>query len=230
VIEYSQFCPLSKSAEVLGEKWTLLIVRELVLGATRFNQIQRGIPRISPTVLTARLAELAQRGVILRRRIPEQKAYEYRLTESGRELYPLLMKMSEWGMRWARRGIVDEELDVEYLMADIQRRIDTSKLPDGRTVLKFTYTDLDDFAEWWVKIDDRKVELCLDDPGYEVDVFFTTDLMTMTEVWMGDLPLKKAQADRRLKVVGLSALIRNLGSWFPLHVHAQIRPARPQGK
>lgn len=230
MIEYSQFCPLSKAAEVLGEKWTLLIVRELVLGATRFNQIQRGIPRISPTVLTARLAELAQRGVILRRRMPEQKGYEYRLTESGRELYPLLLNMSEWGMRWARRGIVDEELDVEYLMADIQRRIDTSKLPDGRTILKFTYTDLDDFAEWWVKIDEGKIELCLDDPGYEVDVFFTTDLMTMTEVWMGDLALKKAQADRRLKIVGLSALLRNLGSWFPLHVHAGIRPARPYAK
>jgi DNA-binding HxlR family transcriptional regulator len=230
VIEYSQFCPLSKAAEVLGEKWTLLIVRELVLGATRFNQIQHGIPRISPTVLTARLAELAQRGVILRRRIPEQKGYEYRLTESGRELLPLLMKMSEWSMRWVRRGIVDEELDVEYLMADIQRRIDTSKLPDGRTTLKFTYTDLDEFAEWWVKIDERKIELCLDDPGYEVDVFFTTDLKTMTEVWMGDLALRKAQADRRLKIVGLSALLRNLGAWFPLHVHAGIRPARPQAK
>jgi DNA-binding HxlR family transcriptional regulator len=223
VIEYSQFCPLSKTAEVLGEKWTLLIVRELVLGATRFNQIQRGIPRISPTVLNARLAELAERGVILRRRIPEQKGYEYRLTESGRELFPLLLKMSEWGMRWARRGIGEEELDVEYLMADIRRRMDTGKLPDGRTILKFIYTDLDDFAEWWVKIDGRNVELCLDDPGYEVDVYFTTDLMTMTEVWMGDLPLKKAQADRRLKIVGPSTLLRNLASWFPLHMHAGIQ-------
>jgi len=226
VIEYSQFCPLSKTAEVLGEKWTLLIVRELVLGATRFNQIQRGLPRISPTVLNTRLAELTERGVIVRRRIPEQKGYEYRLTESGRELYPLLLKMSEWGMRWARRGIREEELDVEFLMGDIRRRLDTGKLPDGRTVLKFTYTDLKEFAEWWVKIDDGNVELCLDDPGHEVDVFFTTNLKTMTEVWMGDLPLRKAQADRRLKIVGPSTLLRNLAAWFPLHMHAGIRPAR----
>lgn len=225
MIEYSQFCPLSKTAEVLGEKWTLLIVRELVLGATRFNQIQRGIPSISPTVLNTRLAELTERGVIARRRIPEQKGYEYRLTESGRELYPLLLKMSEWGMRWARRGIREEELDVEFLMGDVRRRLDTGKLPDGRTVLKFTYTDLEEFAEWWVKIDDGSVELCLDDPGHEVDVFFTTDLKTMTEVWMGDLPLKKAQADRRLKIVGPSTLLRNLTAWFPLHMHSGIRPA-----
>jgi DNA-binding HxlR family transcriptional regulator len=229
VIEYSQFCPLSKAAQVLGEKWTLLIVRELVLGSTRFNQIQHAIPLISPTVLNTRLAELQEHGVIVRRRIPEQKGYEYRLTECGRELVPLLLKMSEWGMRWARSRIGDEELDVEFLMADIRRRIDTGKLPDGRTVLKLNYTDLKDFAEWWVKIDGRKVELCLEDPGYEVDVFFTTDLKTMTEVWMGDLPLRKAQAERRLKVVGPSTLLRNLTSWFPLHMHAGIRPARRDG-
>jgi DNA-binding HxlR family transcriptional regulator len=225
VIEYSQFCPLSKTAEVLGEKWTLLIVRELILGSTRFSQIQRTLPRMSPTVLNTRLAELAERGVIVRKRIPEQKGYEYRLTESGRELFPLLLGMSQWGMRWARRSIREEELDVEFLMGDIRRRIDTGKLPDGRTVLKFAYTDLEDFAEWWAKIDDGKVELCLEDPGFEVDVYFTTDLKTMTQVWMGDVPLRKAQADGRLKIVGSPTLLRNLSAWFPLHMHAGIRPA-----
>ena len=226
MIEYSQFCPLSKTAEVLGEKWTPLIVRELVLGSTRFSQFQRALPRLSPTVLNTRLAELAERGVIVRKRVPEQKGYEYRLTESGRELLPLLLAMSEWGMRWARRSIRDEELDVEFLMGDVRRRLDTGKLPDGRTVLKFTYTGLKDFAEWWVKIDNRKADLCLDDPGFEVDVYFTSDLKTMTEVWMGDLPLRKAQSDGRLKIVGPSTLLRNLAAWFPLHMHSGIRPAK----
>lgn len=99
MIEYSQFCPVAKTAEVLGEKWTLLIVRELVLGATRFSQIQRGVPRMSPTVLNKRLAELQAHGVIVRKRIPEQKGFEYRLTESGRELYPVILQMAQWGMR-----------------------------------------------------------------------------------------------------------------------------------
>jgi DNA-binding HxlR family transcriptional regulator len=224
VIEYSQFCPVSKTAEVLGEKWTLLIVRELVLGATRFSQIQRAIPRISPTVLNKRLAELQTQGVIMRKRIPEQKGFEYQLTESGRELYPVILQMAQWGMRWARSTMSDDELDVELLMADIRRRIDPSRLPGGRTVLKLTYTDLDNFAEWWVKISDRNVELCLDDPGDEVDVYFTTTLRTMTEVWMGDLSLKKAQADGRLKIVGPSILLRNIHSWFPLYLYADIRP------
>jgi len=224
MIEYSQFCPVAKTAEVLGEKWTLLIVRELVLGATRFSQIQRGVPRMSPTVLNKRLAELQAHGVIVRKRIPEQKGFEYRLTESGRELYPVILQMAQWGMRWARRTMSDDELDVEVLMADIQRRLDPSKLPGGRTVLKFNYTDLKNFAAWWVKINDREVELCLVDPGAEVDVYFTTTLRTMTEVWMGDLSLKAAQADGRLKIVGPAPLLRNLQSWFPLHLYADLRP------
>jgi DNA-binding HxlR family transcriptional regulator len=224
MIEYSQFCPVSKTAEVLGEKWTLLIVRELVLGATRFSQIQRAIPRISPTVLNKRLAELQAHGVIVRKRIPEQRGFEYQLTESGRELFPLILQMAQWGMRWARSNMSDDELDVEMLMADIQRRIDPSKLPGGRTMLKFNYTDLDNFAEWWVKISGDHVELCLDDPGYEVNVYFTATLRTMTEVWMGDLSLRKAQADGRLKIVGPSTLFRNINSWFPLHLYADIRP------
>jgi DNA-binding HxlR family transcriptional regulator len=227
MIEYSQFCPVSKTAEVLGEKWTLLIVRELVLGATRFSQIQRAIPRISPTVLNKRLAELQAHGVIVRKRIPEQRGFEYQLTESGRELFPLILQMAQWGMRWARSNMSDEELDVEMLMADIQRRIDPSKLPGGQTMLKFNYTDLDNFAEWWVKISGDHVELCLDDPGYEVNVYFTATLRTMTEVWMGDLSLRKAQADGRLKIVGPSTLLRNINSWFPLHLYADIRPKQP---
>ncbi len=224
MIQYNQFCPVSKTAEVLGEKWTLLIVRELVLGATRFSKIQRAIPRISPTILNKRLAELQAHGVIVRKRIPEQQGFEYRLTESGRELYPLIVQMAQWGMRWTRSTMSDEDLDVELLMSEIQRRIDPNKLPGGRTVLKFRYTDLSKFAEWWVKIDDGKAELCLEDPGDEVDVYFTTTLRTMTEVWMGDLSLKKAQADGRLKIVGPTSLLRNLRSWFPLYLYADIRP------
>lgn len=227
MIEYSQFCPVSKTAEVLGERWTLLIVRELVLGATRFSKIQRAIPRISPTVLNTRLAELQAHGVIVRKRIPEQRGFEYQLTESGRELFPLILQMAQWGMRWTRNTMSDEDLDVELLMSDIQRRIDPSKLPSGRTVLKFHYTDLQKFTDWWIKISEGKAEICLEDPGDEVDVYFTATLRTMTEVWMGDLPLKKAQADGRLKIVGSSTLLRNLSAWFPLYLYADIRPKRP---
>ena len=230
MIQYSQFCPVSKTAEVLGEKWTLLIVRELVLGATRFSKIQRAVPRISPTVLNKRLAELQEHGVIVRKRIPEQRGFEYQLTESGRELFPLILQMAQWGMRWTRSTMSDEDLDVELLMSDIQRRIDPSKLPGGRTMLKFVYTDLTKFSEWWLKISGGNVELCLEDPGDEVDVYFTSTLRIMTEVWMGDLPLKQARDDGRLKIVGSATLLRSLRSWFPLYLFSDIRPQSPLGK
>lgn len=226
MLEYGQFCPVAKTAEILGEKWTLLILRELLLGATRFNQIQRAMSRISPTVLNKRLATLQRQGVIVRKKIPEQKVYEYQLTECGRQLFPLVLKMAEWGMRWARSAMRDEELDVELLMTDIQRRIDPAKLPRGQTVIKFKFTDLKNYAEWWVKIVDEDVDLCIDNPGYDVDVFFTSDLRTMTEVWMGDLSLQKAQDDRRLMVNVISPHLRSLKSWFPLYRFADIRPAR----
>ena len=226
MIEYNQFCPISKTAEIFGEKWTLLIIRDLVLGATRFNQIQRSIPMISPTVLNKRLSDLQARGVVVRRRIPNQRGHEYQLTESGRELLPLILKMAEWGMRWARNEMTDDELDVELLMGDIQRRIQAEKLPGGRTLLKFKYTDLDNFSDWWVKIENGDVEVCLDDEGHEIDVYFTSDLRTMTEVWMGDLSLRKAQDEGRLIIVGPSAYLRNLRAWFPLHLYADIRPVQ----
>ncbi|MGE5303284.1 MAG: winged helix-turn-helix transcriptional regulator [Alphaproteobacteria bacterium] len=226
MLEYGQFCPVAKTAEILGEKWTLLILRELLLGATRFNQIQRAMSKISPTVLNKRLATLQQRGLIVRTRVSEQKVFEYQLTECGRELFPLVVKMAEWGMRWARSTMRDEELDVELLMTDIQRRIDPAKLPRGQTVIKFKFTDLKNYANWWIKIVDEDVDLCTDNPGYDVDVFFTTELRTMTEVWMGDISLQKAQDDRRLMVNVLSPHLRNLKSWFPLYRLANIRPAR----
>jgi len=226
MLEYGQFCPVAKTAEILGEKWTLLILRELLLGATRFNQIQRAMSRISPTVLNKRLATLQHHGLIVRKKVPEQKVFEYQLTECGRELFPLVLKMAEWGMRWARSTMRDEELDVQLLMTDIQRRIDPTKLSRGQTVIKFKFTDLKNYANWWIKVVNEDVDLCVDNPGYDVDVFFTSDLRTMTEVWMGDLSLQKAQEDRRLMVNVISPHLRNLKSWFPLYRLANIRPAR----
>ena len=115
-MNYGQFCPVSKAAEVLGEKWTLLIVRELLMGGSRFNTLQRGLSSISPTMLTKRLHELVEHGLVMKKKIPGQKGYEYFLTESGKELYPVLEQLGIWGMRWAREGMPDSDLDVELLM------------------------------------------------------------------------------------------------------------------
>jgi len=225
MIDYGQFCPVSKTAQIIGEKWTLLIIRELLRGASRFNQIQRAMPKISPTVLNKRLSELLEHGVIERCRIPEQRGYEYQLTECGRELAPLVMQMAEWGMRWARSTMKDDELDVELLMGDICKRIDPGGLQGRRAVIRFKFTDLQRYAEWWIKIKNDDIDLCMDDPGSEVDVYFTSDLRTLTEVWMGDLSLQNAQDSGKLQIVGSTPKLRTLSSWFPLHMFAHVRPS-----
>lgn len=224
MLNYGDFCPVSKAAEVLGEKWTLLIVRELLMGATRFSQIERAIPRISATVLNTRLRALEQAGVLVRKRTPEQRGHEYQLTESGRELYPIVVQVGEWGMRWARGAMTDDELNVETLMSDISRRIDGSRFPGGQTVIQFHFTDLGRYAKWWVKLNDGVADLCQDNPGTEVDVYITTDLRSMTEVWMGDLSLRKAQDNGQVKIVGPSRYLSDVRSWLRLHLLADVRP------
>jgi DNA-binding HxlR family transcriptional regulator len=214
-----------RCSEILGEKWTLLIIRELLMGATRFNQIQRGMSKISPTILNKRLDTLQKHGLIVQKRIPEQRGHEYQLTEAGRELYPIVLKTAEWGMRWARGQMTDRDLDVQLLMWDIQRRIQPNKLPTGQTVLRFMFTDLNEYNEWWLKIQNNEVDLCTENPGNEVDVYFTCDLRTMTEVWMGDLSIPQARADDRLKIVGSPVYVKNIQSWLGLYLLADIRPS-----
>jgi len=166
--------------------------------------------------------------VIVRSRIPDQRGHDYHLTERGRELAPLVMQMAEWGMRWARTSMRDEELDVELLMGNIRKRIDPAGLPGGQAVLRFKFTDLESYAVWWIKVRNGDIDLCMDDPGSEVHVYFTTDLRTLTEVWMGDLPLQQARDSDRLQIIGSAPILRNLDAWFPLHLFAHVRPHREQ--
>lgn len=223
---YGQFCPVAKAMEILGEKWTLLIVRELLMGATRFNELQRGLSQISPTILSKRLAMLEQQDLLVRKRISGQRGYEYYLTESGRELLAVVDQVGTWGMRWARGRMADAELDMDLLMLYLQRSIRPERLPGYQAVVRFHFTDMADYADWWILAEDGQVELCTQDPGREVDVYFTTDLRTMVEVWMGDVSYRRAIADGRLKLVGPKALTRNVGSWMVNAHFAGIPPAR----
>jgi DNA-binding HxlR family transcriptional regulator len=224
-VEYGQFCPIAKALEVLGERWTILIVRELLIGASRFNELQRGLNLISPTILTKRLNDLTDAGVVLRKKIPGQKGYEYFLTEMGKELMPVVKTIGDWGMRWARGKMDDSDLDLELLMLYLQRSIQPDKLPGNETVIRFKFTDVKKFNEWWLVASDSNVDVCVRDPGKEVDIYFTTDLRTMIQLWMGDVPYKTTLSDGRLKLVGPSVLIRDVNSWLTPSVFAGIPPA-----
>ena len=223
---YGQFCPVSKAAEVLFEKWTILILRELLMGTTRFNDFQRAISRISPTLLTKRLKYLEEKGVIVRKQVSGQRGYEYRLTPAGKELEPLLENVAVWGMRWARGRMSDDELDVELLMREVQRRIQTKNLPDGETVICFVFTDLEKHRSWWVWIDGDEVDLCTEDPGKDVDLYLSTDVRTMAEVWQGDIDLKKALTDEKIKAQGDRKLIKTMPDWIGLCIYMDVRPVK----
>ena len=224
-MEYGQFCPVAKALEILGERWTILIVREMLMGGKRFNELQRGLNQISPTILTKRLNDLTDAGIAIRKKIPGQRGYEYFLTEMGKELLPVVASIGEWGMRWARGKMDDTDLDLELLMLYLQRSIVADKLPGNETVIRFKFTDISQFSDWWIVTSENDVDVCVRDPGKDVDVYFTTDLRTMIEVWMGDTAYKTAISDGRLILVGQSGLTRNVESWLAPSVFAGIAPA-----
>lgn len=224
-MNYNQFCPIAKAMEVLGEKWTLLIIRELLSGFTRFNELQRGLCQISPTVLTKRLAFLEESGLIFRKRIPGQRGYEYFPTEACQELFPVLEQIGVWGMRWTQDQITDGDYDLSLLMLHLEHAIEPSQLPGSETVIKFNFSDSTEYPEWWVDVIGDRVEVCTHDPGKEVDIYFNCTVRVMCEVWMQQRSYRQAIADGVLQLVGPKALTRNVEKWLKPNVFAGIPPA-----
>lgn len=224
-MEYGQFCPISKAMEIIGERWTLLVLRELHMGASRFSELQRGLPLMSPTILTKRLNELADAEIILRKKIPGQRGYEYFLTQAGKETLPLMLAIGGWGMRWARGDLRDTDIDVGLLMLYLQRSIKTEFFPGDKSIIQFKFNDLDKLNNWWLIVKGCDVDICLEDPGQEVDVYLTTDLKTMVQCWMGDKSYKAAITEKAMKVVGPSVLTRNIREWIADSIFAELPPA-----
>lgn len=213
-MKYGQFCPIAKTTEILGEKWTIMIIREILMGGARFNVMQRGLGDISPALLTSRLKSLEKQGMIVRRKITGQKGYEYFPTEACQALLPVLVAMGEWGLCWARHNVLDEDFDVDFLMLYLERSIDPSKLVGSESVIQFKFTDLIEQSDYWLLVRDENVDLCLKNPGKDVDVYFTCTVRTMHDVWMGDRTYRDAIESGDLYVQGDPALTRNIKSWL----------------
>jgi DNA-binding HxlR family transcriptional regulator len=224
-MEYGQFCPIAKATEIIGEKWTVLIIRELLMGGSRFNELQRGLSLISPTILSRRLESLTEHGLVVKKKIPGQKGYEYFPTESCKELLPVIRSLGEWGMRWARSNLTENDYDVELLMLYLKRSIVPYKLIGKETVVRFHFTDIDDYPDWWLVAKSDELDLCVNDPGREVDVYFTTSVKTMADIWMGENSYKKAIGDGSLKLVGDRALARNITAWMTNSLFAGLPSA-----
>ena len=213
-MKYGQFCPIAKATELLGEKWTLLIIRELLMGSSRFNELQRGLSMISPALLTRRLTSLEENGLLYKKKIQGQRGYEYFATEPTEELLPILLKLGEWGMRWAKNNLTDEDYDVDFLMLYLRRSIKPEKLPGNGTVIKFKFLDIEDSPNWWLLVNGSEIDICIKDPGKDVDVYFTSTVETLSKVWLGHLTYRDVIRNEELLIVGPKALTRNITSWL----------------
>ena len=219
---YGQFCPVAMAAEVVCSRWTPLILRELLSGSARFNDVRRGVPRMSPTLLSKRLKELEQAGVIETRATAQAGIVEYHLTQAGQELRPLIMSLGIWGQRWVESQLSLKNLDPSLLMWDMRRSLDLTPMPPRRSTVQFHYPELPVARQrYWLVIEGRLVDLCQVDPGYEIDLFVECSLRTMTAIWMG-LTNVKAELDAgRLELSGDKALARSMQQWLGLSPFAK---------
>lgn len=215
---YKQFCPVAMAAEVLCTRWTMVLIRELIAGSTRFNDLRRGVPRMSPSLLSQRLKDLEAAGIVERKllRSEKKRVFEYHLTEAGRDLRSVVEAMGFWGQRWVESSLSLENLDASLLMWDMRRNLNPSPLPNCRTVVQFLYQDLPlSKSRWWLVIEpDGEVDLCWYDPGFEIDLYVTTDLKTMTAIWMG---LTTVDLERKnIDLSGTRSVASSMQKWLGL--------------
>lgn len=208
---YGQFCPVAKAMEVLDERWTLLVVRELLSGSTRFNELRRGNPKMSPALLSKRLHTLERAGVV-RREVQDGRS-SYHLTQSGEELRPVVNGLGAWGLRWISE-LGDPDLDPHLLFWDLRRTIPVESWPRGRTVLAFVLDDVpSSTARWWLVVAGEEVDVCDFDPGHEVTVTVHTSLRTLVEVWRGDRSWNQALGSGAVLLTGPSEATRRVPDW-----------------
>lgn len=218
---YGQFCPVAMAAEIFCTRWTPLILRELLSGSTRFNDLRRGVPRISPTLLSKRLKELEQAGVISSRPGPNGNA-EYRLTAAGEDLREVVMSLGFWGQTWVDTQKSLKNLDPSLLMWDMRRNLDPTPMPPRRCTIQFRYPELPGTRQnWWLVVDGREIDLCGVDPGFDVDLYVECPLRSMTSIWMGVTTVQAERNAGRLELTGDKLLMQSIQKWLGLSPFAR---------
>jgi DNA-binding HxlR family transcriptional regulator len=223
---FGQFCPVALASEVLTQRWALLVVRELLAGSTHFNDIRRGVPKISASLLKQRLETLERAGIVRKMRSNGRSSHEYVLTEAGEELKLVLRGIGEWGQRWAR-DIRPEDLDPGWLVWNVRRRLNTAAMPVGTTVIELEFKDRvrNDRYFWLVKRDGA-VDVCLKHPGYAIDLHVHTTVRVLAEVWRGIRSITDEIRRGSIQVEGKTSLRRAFPSWLLLSVYATIKRQR----
>jgi DNA-binding HxlR family transcriptional regulator len=221
---YKQFCPVAMASEILCTRWTVVLLREMIAGSTRFNDLRRGVPRMSPALLSQRLKDLEQAGIV--RRVlsrDEPGLREYHLTRSGLELKPIVEAFGIWGQRWVQSELSLENLDPQLLMWDMRRSINPTPMPKRRSTIQFLYPELPAAQRaWWLIVTPGEgADICSIDPGYDVDLYVSSDLKTMTAIWMGLDSVRAALRDDRVKLTGDRKLAADMQTWLGLSPFAK---------
>lgn len=204
---YGQFCPVAKATEIFAERWTPLILRELLMGSHRFNELEHGLPRISRTLLAQRLRSLERAGLIERRLGATGRSAEYHLTRAGQELEPILNLLGEWGQRWANADVSPNDIDPGLLMWDMRRRINRDRLPPRRVLAQFDFRGAR-CESWWLLLDRGEVSICLEQPNFDLDLLVTADTLALHRVWIGRLSLASALRNDLVRLDGSPDLVR----------------------
>ena len=223
---YKQFCPVAMASEIVCTRWTMVLLRELVSGSTRLNDLRRGVPRMSPALLSKRLKDLEEQGVVVRvANRDEPGVFEYHLTRSGHALKAVVESVGKWGQNWVETSLSLKNLDPSLLMWDMRRNIDPTPIPKRRCVVQFLYPELPSARrDWWLVVEPNKdVDLCSIDPGFDVDLYVTSDLRTMTSVWMGWMPIGEALSSEKVLLTGNRQLAEDMKVWLKFSPFASVK-------
>jgi DNA-binding HxlR family transcriptional regulator len=219
---YGQFCTVARAAEVVCERWTPLVLRELLVGSRRFNDLHRGVPRMSTSLLAQRLRRLEEAGVV--RRSAAGKVWEYSLTEAGEELRPIVFALGHWGARWIGSRLHEHELDASLLVWDIRRGVDLDAFPPSAVTIQFRFRDAREGEKvWWLVVEERAADLCRDDPGREATVVVDSTVRALTEVWTGERTPDEVQRAGELRVQGPARESLELWRWLGASAFAPSR-------
>ena len=227
--KYKQYCPVARASEILADRWTPLIMRELILGSHRFNEIERGLPGISRSLLASRLRDLQQAGVVDRLPGAHAKVTEYHLSEAGRDLKPVIEALGAWGVRWAFGEPRPEELDPALLVWKIHQRVNRELLPERRTVVEFDFSGPRG-RRVWLLLEPREVSVCVTPPGFDADLIVRSDLLAFYRVWLGQIDYDAALRCGAVVVEGLPVLAKQLPRWFMWSPMARFVQAHERGR
>ena len=209
---YDEYCPIAMGAEVLGDRWTPLVIRELMCGSERFSDIHRGVPRMSRSLLAQRLKHLERAGIIERR----EPGPTYHLTEAGRDLEPVVWGLGDWANHWVLGDPVKEQYDGGHVMWRVRQRIVVEELPPRRIVVRFDFPAATTRRRVWLLLDQAGSSVCARDEGFDVDLHVTADIATFMRVWAGRTTWREAMDDEQIVVEGPGELVRSFTRWFAL--------------